>query len=76
MLPFLRAHNCALSLHLCDVPPPRLLPLRHLVLHEEQDCVCDEQRSNKTQRESAWNSKTSKIMFGEFDECRSTHENI
>ena len=57
-----RAHNRALPVHLRDVPPPRVLPLRHLVLHEEQDRLRHEQCSNQTQGESPWHTKTGELV--------------
>ena len=41
-----RACHCSLSVHLCHVPPPNILPLRPLVLYQEQDSLRSEQCSH------------------------------
>ena len=43
-----RACHCSLSVHLCHVPPPNILPLRPLVLYQEQDSLRSEQRPHQT----------------------------
>ena len=44
-----RARDCPLPVHLRDVPAARLLRLRSLLLHQEQDRVRPQQRAHQAQ---------------------------